>query len=214
MFYTVGSDQGPSKPAIAFFHGGGWTFASPDEFHEACKRYAEKGFITFSFQYRLCINEDGTVPHQKITPVECVKDARSAMRWLMENAAAFNINPAPAAFLLFSSNVNTLEIWADRLLGERREEIWSISPYHNIKAGLPPAIEFHGTEDRMVPYWAVSFFKEKTIQHGNYFDVIVYEGRRHYLGNEDQSIKTYYDEEILERADEFLIKFRFMDPSE
>jgi len=40
-----------------------------------------KGFVTFSFQYRLSGNEDGSYPHPDITPVESTKDARSAIRW-------------------------------------------------------------------------------------------------------------------------------------
>ena len=179
VFYTADTEQKLLNPAIAFFHGGGWAYGSPEEFNGACIRFARKGFVTFSFQYRLSVNEDGTVPHPEITPVESVKDARSAMRWLRENAASFHIDqdkivaggqsaggqlalstaliddvneasdnldisPVPDALLLYSSNVNTVEAWADRLLGDRRNEIWSISPYHNLKAGLPPAIEFHG----------------------------------------------------------------------
>jgi len=40
-----------------------------------------KGFVTFSFQYRLSGNEDGSYSHPDITPVESTKDARSAIRW-------------------------------------------------------------------------------------------------------------------------------------
>ena len=93
MFYTAETEQKLLNPAIAFFHGGGWAYGSPDEFHNACIRYAKKGFITFSFQYRLSVNEDGSVPHPEITPVESVKDARSALRWLRENAVFFHIDP-------------------------------------------------------------------------------------------------------------------------
>ncbi len=81
------------KPAIAFFHGGGWSSGSPSEFHEACERYARKGFIAFSFQYRLSRTKDGAVPHPDITPVECVKDVRSAIRWIRINASEFGIDP-------------------------------------------------------------------------------------------------------------------------
>ena len=49
MFYTAETRQKLQNPAIAFFHGGGWAYGSPDEFHNACIRYAKKGFITFSF---------------------------------------------------------------------------------------------------------------------------------------------------------------------
>ena len=50
LFYLEGNQNLNAHPAIAFFHGGGWASGSPSEFHEACIRYARKGFITFSFQ--------------------------------------------------------------------------------------------------------------------------------------------------------------------
>jgi len=247
VFYTADTEQKLLNPAIAFFHGGGWAYGSPEEFNGACIRFARKGFVTFSFQYRLSVNEDGTVPHPEITPVESVKDARSAMRWLRENAASFHIDqdkivaggqsaggqlalstaliddvneasdnldisPVPDALLLYSSNVNTVEAWADRLLGDRRNEIWSISPYHNLKAGLPPAIEFHGEEDCMVPIYIINLFKEKTALLGNYFELIIIEGCGHYLGEGNEIYATYFDEEILEQTDVFLEKFGFINP--
>jgi len=245
VFYTSETQKILLNPAIAFFHGGGWAYGSPSEFYNACIRYAEKGFITFSFQYRLSITEDGTVPHPDITLVECVKDARSALRWVRENAASFHIDPdkiiaagqsaggqlalstamfddineksdnldispVPNALLLFSSNLNTIEAWADWLMGERRNEIWSVSPYHSLRPGLPPAIEFHGTEDCMVPIYILNLFKEKTISLGNYFESVVFEGRGHYLGEGNEKYATYFDEAILEQTDQFLEKFGFL----
>ena len=246
VFYAEKTMQKDHNPAIVFFHGGGWAYGSPDEFHNACKRFAQKGFVTFSFQYRLSITGDGQVPHPEITLVECVKDARSAMRWVRENVASYNIDPdkiiaagqsaggqlalstamfdkineasdnldvspVPYALLLYSSNVNTMEAWADWLMGDRRNEIWSVSPYHNLKSGLPPAIAFHGTEDCMVPSYVVNLFKDETIRLGNYFELITYEGRPHYLAEGNEKYATYFDEEILERTDEFLAKFGLMD---
>jgi acetyl esterase/lipase len=249
VFYIAETKQKRLNPAIAFFHGGGWAFGSPSEFYGACERFAKKGFITFSFQYRLSITENGMVPHPEITPVESVKDARSAMRWIRENASSFNINQdkivaggqsaggqlvlstamsenvneasdnldistVPNAILLYSSSVNTMEAWAERLLGDRREEIWSISPYHNLISGLPPTIAFHGIEDCTVPFWVVDYFKDKTTSLGNYFELIAFEGRQHYLAEGNEKYATYFDEEILERTDQFLEKFGFLDPSQ
>jgi len=239
IFYTDKTVLNPDNLAIAFFHGGGWAFGSPSEFHEACKRFAKKGFITFSFEYRLSIQEDGTFPHPDITPVESVKDARSAMRWLKENASDLkidsdriiaggqsaggqlalstaliedinessdnkNIDPSPVALLLYSSNVNTMEAWVDRLLGERRNEIWSISPFHNLKSGQPPAIEFHGKDDPMVPFWIVEYFLSETNKMGNHFELVSFEGRKHYLAEGNEKYATYFDEAIMERTDQFL----------
>ena len=80
MFYTQSSQQKSDNSAIVFFHGGGWVFGSPSEFYEACRRYAKRGFVTFSFQYRLSRNNDGSYPHPDITPIKSSKDARSTLR--------------------------------------------------------------------------------------------------------------------------------------
>ena len=245
IFYTEGAMDENLHPAIAFFHGGGWATGEPSEFHEACRRYAGHGFITFSFRYRLSVNTDGTIPHPGITLVECVKDARSAMRWIREHAEELHVDPqqvvacgqsaggqlalstalcgqinewtddltvspVPDALILYSSNVNTLEAWADMLMGERREEIWSISPQHNLKPGLPPAIEFHGEEDGMVPIWAVRHFIDTAEKMGNTIEFVPFEGRRHYLGDGDDRYGRYYDEAVLERTDRFLREHGFM----
>ncbi len=246
IFYDAGVAPSGKKSAIAYFHGGGWAYGDPSEFFGACERFARKGFVTFSFQYRLSITHDGNVPHPDITPVECVKDARSALRWLKENAGGFNldperilasgqsaggqlalstamaigvdestdnlnVDPTPAAFLLYSSNVNTVEAWADMLMAERREEIWSISPQHTLRSGLPPAIAFHGTDDPTVNFWIVDYFRESTTRLGNHFELIPMKGREHYLGPENETYATYFDEDIMERTDEFLKEFGFME---
>jgi acetyl esterase len=245
MFYTTSSQQKNDNPSIAFFHGGGWVFGNPAEFYEACRRYARKGFVTFSFQYRLSINDDGTYPHPDITPVESAKDARSAIRWLRENAGLLkihpgkivvggqsaggqlalatalsdsvneisdnlDISPVPNALLLYSSNVNTMEAWVDMLLGVRRNEIWSISPYHNLKKSMPPAIAFYGEEDCTVLPYIVDLFKNKTLELGNHYELYTYPGRKHYLGEGNEKYARYFDEEILDRTDIFLDKYGFI----
>jgi acetyl esterase/lipase len=60
--------------------------------HGACRHFAAKGFVTLSFEYRLSRNEDGSYPHPEITPVDCVKDARSAMRWVRREASTLRID--------------------------------------------------------------------------------------------------------------------------
>lgn len=244
MFYTSASQQKNGNTAIALFHGGGWVFGDPSEFYEACRRFAKKGYVTFSFQYRLSRNDDGTYPRPGVTPVESTKDARSAIRWLRENAGLLKINPdkivaggqsaggqmalgtalldsinestdnlkistVPNALLLFSSNVNTLEPWIDMLLGDRRNEIWSISPYHNLKKQMPPAIAFRGEEDDQVLPYIVDMFRAKTMVLGNQFELHSYPGRKHYLGEGNEKYARYFDEEILELTDAFLNKFGF-----
>ena len=244
IFYTLKTKQNKNNPAIAFFHGGGWAYGSPSEFYAACERFAQKGFVTFSFQYRLSINEDETYPHPDITPVESVKDARSAIRWLRENAKSLKIDPEkivvsgqsaggqlawatalcddinegsdnlkfspmPDAMVLYSSCYNTMEAWVDNLLGNRRDEIWSISPYHNLKKGLPPALAFHGNSDCTVLFYTVSFFMRRMHDLENPIELEILEGRDHYLGEGIEKYAGYFDEKILEKTDEFLESIGF-----
>jgi acetyl esterase/lipase len=249
VFYAPEKIEESNNPVIALFHGGGWVYGSPEEFHGACKRYAERGFKTFSFQYRLSINGDGSYPHPEISPIESVKDARSAIRWLRENAEQLgidpdkiivggqsaggqlalstvfaeeinektdnlDISPVPDALILFSSCYNTMEAWIDNLLADRRQRIWDISPYHNLKSSMPPAIAFHGNADCMVMYYTVLFFNDRMRELGNDFELVTLEGRDHYLGEgsaDEEKYARYFDEEILEKADQFLSENGFMD---
>lgn len=93
VFPAVAGPNTGAHPAIAFFHGGGWVFGRPQEFFGACERFAGKGFTTISFEYRLSRNADGTYPKPGVSPVESVKDARSAIRWMRANAAVLHLDP-------------------------------------------------------------------------------------------------------------------------
>ena len=245
IFYTARSFERENNTAIVFFHGGGWAFGTPDEFFTTCERYAKMGIVTFSVDYRLSI-ENGITPHKNISPIESVMDAKSAMRWVRDNAGKFhidrnkivaagqsagghlalcsamiddyneksddlNISSRPDAILLFSACVNAVEGWCDRLLADRRTKIWSISPAHNIKGGMPPMIEFHGTWDEQVPVWTVQFFENAMKNAGNYFELHQYEGRRHYLGEGNPKYSRYFDDEILKIADDFLRKYNLLE---
>ena len=234
-----------ARPAIAFFHGGGWVFGDRNEFHGACRRYAARGFVTATFQYRLSVNADGTYPHPNVTLVECVKDARSAVRWLRAHADEFAIatdrivvsgqsaggqlawatalldelnettddlavSPRPDALVVYSSNYNSMEAWIDMIFGPRRAEIWSVSPYHNLKSGLPPALAFNGSADSMVLPYTVGMFAAEMRKLGNPFELVTLPGRNHYLGEGHPEYARYFDEEILEQTDAFLRRIGFM----
>ena len=245
IFYTNQSLKRENNTAIVFFHGGGWAYGSPEEFFTTCERYAKLGIVAFSIEYRLSTVNDVT-PHRTITPIECVMDAKTAMRWVRATAGKFhvaqnkivaagqsagghlalctamiedyneksdnfNISCRPDAILLFSSCVNAVEGWCDRLLADRRDKIWSISPAHHIKPGLPPMIEFHGSYDEQVPKWTVEHFSAEMQKEGNFFEFHLYEGRKHYLGGESAKYSHYYDDGILKIADDFLRKFNLLD---
>jgi len=127
-----------------------------------------------------------------------------------ESTDNLKISSCPNAVLSFSSCLNTVESWCDYLLAERRTKIWSISPTHNIKAGLPPVIHFHGVDDEQVPKWTAQFFESEMKKRGNYFELHMYPGRKHYLGDGNPNYSRYYDDEILKLTDDFLRKFKLL----
>jgi len=73
-------------PAIVFFFGGGWVGGSPSQFYPHCKHLAEKGMVAISAEYRV------KKPHGT-SPIECVKDGKSAIRWVRQHAAELGVDP-------------------------------------------------------------------------------------------------------------------------
>ena len=74
------------SPAIVFFFGGGWSGGTPKQFYEQSRFLADKGVVCFSADYRV-------KSRHKVTPVECVADAKSAIRWVRQHAKELGINP-------------------------------------------------------------------------------------------------------------------------
>ncbi len=80
-----------------------------------------------------------------------------------------------------------------------------------MRGGLPPMIEFHGTDDDQVPKWTVQYFESAMKKAGNYFELHIYEGRKHYLGEVNPNYSRYYDDEILKITDDFLRKYKLLE---
>lgn len=73
------------RPTIVNFHGGSWSEGKPDWSFYSCREYAKKGWVACAVEYRIS-QRHGTLPFS------AVKDAKSAIRWLRQNAAAYNID--------------------------------------------------------------------------------------------------------------------------
>ncbi|MDF1814599.1 MAG: CocE/NonD family hydrolase, partial [Verrucomicrobiales bacterium] len=77
-----------SRPVFLFIHGGGWAGGEPLRFYTMAKHFSDQGMVTASLQYRLW---DRTGKGN--TVFDCVKDGRSAIRYLRENAKELGIDP-------------------------------------------------------------------------------------------------------------------------
>jgi len=74
------------RPAIVFFFGGGWTSGQVAQFEPQASYLASRGMVAARADYRVKSRHD-------VAPDACVADARSAVRWLRQNAAMLGIDP-------------------------------------------------------------------------------------------------------------------------
>ncbi len=229
LFKSKQDEHQEPRPAIVFFHGGGWRNGPPSQFFPHCKYFTSRGMIAITVAYRLK-NIHGT------TPFDCVKDGKSAMRWVRLHASELGIDPdqiaagggsagghiAAATAILdgldeddesveVSCKPNALVLFNPVLdngpggygyerLGNRYKEI---SPMHNIQPGLPPMIIFLGTLDGAFPVLNAEKFKELMDQAGNRCELKIYDNQKHgFFNYRDGNNANYY--KTVYDADVFL----------
>ncbi|MDT8389541.1 MAG: alpha/beta hydrolase fold domain-containing protein [Lentisphaeria bacterium] len=90
IFNSAGHKASDRRPAIVFFFGGGWVGGSPTQFFPHCEYLASRGMVAISAEYR-------TKSQHGTTPRECVKDGKSAVRWIRRHAAELGIDPEKLA---------------------------------------------------------------------------------------------------------------------
>ncbi len=86
IFTPENHSRSDRRPAIVFFFGGGWNGGSPSQFYPHCEYFASRGMVAMSAEYRVK-TRDGTSPR------ECVKDGKSAIRWIRAHAGELGIDP-------------------------------------------------------------------------------------------------------------------------
>jgi acetyl esterase len=86
IYEPAGHSAQDQTPAIVFFFGGGWTGGTPRQFFPHCEYLASRGMVAMSAEYRV------KSKHQT-TPFECVKDGKSAVRWIRAHAAELGVDP-------------------------------------------------------------------------------------------------------------------------
>lgn len=86
IFNPKGHKSSDKTPAIVFFFGGGWNSGSTSQFYPHCQYLASRGMVAISAEYRVKSRD-------KTSPRECVKDGKSAIRWIRQHAEELGINP-------------------------------------------------------------------------------------------------------------------------
>ncbi len=77
------SDQ---RPAIIFFFGGGWKGGDPKQFANQCKYLSDRGMVAMTADYRVASRHG-------VKAIDCVADAKSAIRWVRTHAARLGVDP-------------------------------------------------------------------------------------------------------------------------
>lgn len=84
-------DSVEPRPVMVFFHGGGWVAGSPRVFSGYAEHFRQRGVICVLVEYRLL---DRAVLD---APLVCIQDAKSAMRWVRQNAKELGADPERVA---------------------------------------------------------------------------------------------------------------------
>ena len=220
------------RPAMVFFHGGGWVGGKPVQFTQHSDYLATRGLVCLQVEYRLLAKGD------QGPPIDCVHDAKSAMRWVRGHAVELGIDPNRigagggsagghlAAFVgmveglddpqddvKISPKANALVLFnpvfdngPDQGWGYNRvgERFKEFSPAHNISADDPPAIVFLGTKDKLIPVAVVERFKAGMEKAGVRCEAIFYEGQGHGFFNPGKGGQMQFYYETLLATDKFL----------
>jgi acetyl esterase/lipase len=76
------------RPCFVTIHGGGWAGGQPRRMYPFADHYARQGMVGISVEYRLLKQEQGN------TVFDCVKDGRSAIRYIRSHASELRIDPS------------------------------------------------------------------------------------------------------------------------
>jgi len=226
VFQPNGWKADDKRVGYISIHGGGWTGMGPERMYAFADHYAKLGLVSISVQYRLASVKTNT------TVSDCVKDVRSAVRYVRAHAAELGIDPGKvivsggsagghlaastamfdvnedsddlkispipnALILLFPVIDTSKDGYGNAKIGERWKEL---SPAHNVRAGLPPTLTFHGTGDITTPFKGAQIFHDAMLKAGNRSELVVNEGAVHGYLMRTQPLF----EECLAKSDAFL----------
>ena len=189
-----------SLPAIIYFTGGGWVEGSIDSQIANAAWFRDHGIIGITADYRVK-SRHGT------TPMECIRDAKSAVRYVRAHAKELGINPnkivvaggsagghiaactaidggdEPDEDLSVSSKPNAL-VLHNPVLGEGFGTVFftehpEFSPILHVNKGWPPTIISCGTADKTTPFVVAQKFTQLMKKSGNMCELIAVKDADH-----------------------------------
>lgn len=232
IFNPKGHTVENPKPAIVFFFGGGWNGGTPMQFEPHARYLAERGMVAATAEYRVR-SRNGT------TPYECVKDGKSAVRYLRENAKVLGIVPDKIAagggsagghvaattgtiekfneetdHLRVSAVPNAMVLFNPVIdtgpKGFGGKDRTDISPNHHVTEDVPPTMIFHGEKDTTVPLAHVESFTKKMKAAGRVCELHIYPDMKHGFFNKGRNSDVPYNDTV-KKMDAFLVGLGFLE---
>ncbi len=149
LFVPEGHKPTDKRPAIVFFFGGGWNIGSPSQFYPHCEYLASRGMVAMSADYRV-------KSRNNTTPLECVKDGKSAIRWVRQHAAELGVDPTRIAAGGASAGGQVAAATGTTQKLEEEGEDLSISSHSDALVLFNPVYDNGPTgfeHDRVKEYW-------------------------------------------------------------
>lgn len=233
VFHPPEHSKENPRPAIVFFHGGGFNVGAPSNFYAQSQYLAGRGMVAVCVEYRIRSRHE-------TTQRESIMDAFSAMRWVKVHHEELGIvkdriavaggsaggflaaavttlsgldqpgedtstTTRPNALILFNSAIDRGpgSRGFDRVQAAVGDNWKSISPIHNLYREFPPTIHFLGTEDKNITVASAQKMKTEIERVGGRCDLLLYEGEEHGFFNYGRKENKYYRLTLIE-TDKFL----------
>jgi len=208
------------RPAIVFFFGGGFQFGDVSQFVPQAAYFASRGMVAARADYRV-------KSRHGVEPDACVEDAKSAVRWLRQNAATLGLDAdrlvacgsssggylaASTACpglepegedLKFSSKANALILVNPFLPFVKDKANWKIVPTLHLSKDTPPTLILFGTKDELLPRADEYMAKSKEVGHKA--EMFSAAGVGHGFAG-----KSPWREKVIQREDEFLVSLGYL----
>lgn len=235
LFEPADHRKTDERAAIVFFFGGGWNGGSPSQFYPHCAHLASRGMVAMAAEYRVK-NRHGTTPFECVMDGKSVirwirthaselgidpdrvaagggsagghvAAAIATVPGLDEPGEDLATSAVPDALVLFNPVYDNGPLgYGHARVRDRYEEI---SPIHNIRPGMPPAIVFLGTKDALIPVATADTFKAKMEGVGSRSELMLFKGAPHGFFNYGRGDGQAY-RDTVRAMDTFLESLGFL----
>lgn len=214
------------RPAIVFYHGGGWKHGSWRDFERQARYFASRGAVTVSADYRtegpVSATVDGIdamnyvfdhsrrlgIDKQRVVAAAGSAGGEIALATLRNDLPHSEAENKPSAIVLYNPVTDTTGSYPNgwgRDQFSSDEQAKRYSPFHHIHHGDPRTLIMQGTGDQTVSFHNSSRFVKRMRSLDNRANLITYDGAPHAFFNHDR-----YFTETVRQTDRFLVSLHYL----